>query len=141
MLNNEDKNSGSDFLKKQYTILDLLNHEVNTTIGADKTLKRLERVIMNPEVLKNLTFEQIMTYWDKVMRRQEKSYAFIIDFYRVTSKSQDIQSTLKQHTIDPIECKQTTDGEVISSENEVVMKQRLLERLDKLLKEQEENEE
>lgn len=134
-MQNDDR---SEFLKKKYSILDLLNHEVNTTIGGDRTLKRLERTIMSPEVLKNLSFEQIMAYYDRVMRRQEKSYAFIIDFYRVTSKSQDIQNTLKQYTIINAD-DSVTDAEIVDGEpREASMKQALLARLDKLIKMKEE---
>lgn len=132
--NNEFKSSL--VLGSASTILDLLRHEVNQAIGTDRTLKRLEKTIMHPEILKNLSFEQIMAYMDRLMRREEKGKEFIIDFYRVTSKSQDIQQALKQCIISETS---TVDesGNLIESEED--FKQKLINKLDEvLIQEQEE---
>lgn len=119
-----------EYLQKKSTILDLLHHEVNSTISADKTLKRLEKTILTPEILRNLSFEQIMIFMDKLMRRQEKGKEFIIDFYRVTSKSQDIQNALKQCIMD----KEVEGADAINPvESEKEFKQKLIGALDKVL--------
>lgn len=134
MQNNES--SREEFLKRKYTILDLLNHEVNVTIGSDRVLKRIEKVITSPDVLKQLSFEQIMQYMDKIMRRQNESHAFIIDFYRVTSKSPEVQSTLKQYTLGGVAENQS--GEAVNTEDQASVKQMLLTKLAGLIKEEEE---
>ena len=135
--NTNNNGTGLDLLRRSSTILDLLNHEVVCTIGADKTLRRLEKVIMQPEVLKSLSFEQIMQYTDKLMRRQKEGREFIIDFYRVTSKSQDIQSVLKQHTMLNSENEQVIEGKVVSDESKQAIKNAVLSKLNELLKEEE----
>lgn len=134
--NNSNNNNSFDLMKKSSTILDLLNHEVCTTIGADRTLKRLERVLLQPELLNTLSFEQIMQYYDKVLRRQKDGREFIIDFYRVTSKSQDIQSALKQYTMMGEKKDQVIDGEVVSSESERDIRNRFLSQLDEMFRAQ-----
>lgn len=135
----EEPNS-FELIKKSNTILDLLNHEVVNTIGADRTLKKLEKVLMQPEVLKTLSFEQIIQYMDRLMRRQKEGREFIIDFYRVTSKSQDIQNALRQYTMMGNKEEQVIDGEVVSPETEQEVRTKLLLKLDELLKLQEQDE-
>lgn len=135
-----EENERMQLIQKSNTILDLLKHEVNTSIGADRTLKRLEKVILQPEVLRNLSFEQIIQYMDRVMRRQKEGREFIIDFYRVNSKSQDTQSLLRQCIVASQE-NSVIEGEVVSPEGEQKIKQKLIDTLDLLLKAQEEQEE
>lgn len=139
MYETNDKNQ-LEILKRSSTILDLLNHEVASTIGADRALKRLEKVIMQSEVLKTLSFEQLMQYTDKLMRRQKEGREFIIDFYRVTSKSQDIQNVLKQHTMLNSGEDKVIEGRVVSEEAEREIKNAILSKLDALLREEEEEE-
>jgi hypothetical protein len=129
----ENFNVPAEILRKSSTILDLLNHEVTTTMSADRTLRKLEKVMLHPKVLENLTFEQLITYMDRLMRRQKEGRDFIIDFYRVTSKSQDIQSALKQYTMVGTEGDQVIDGEVVPAENELEIKKSLIAKLDQLL--------
>lgn len=138
MHNNEEDKNQIDILRKSSTILDLLNHEVISTIGADRALKRIERVVMQPEVLKTLTFEQLMQYTEKLMKRQKEGREFIIDFYRVTSKSQDIQNVLKQHTMLNTEETKVIEGRVVSSESEKELKNAILAKLDALIREENE---
>ena len=136
---NKNEEQNSELLRKNSTILDLLKHEVTTTIGADRVLKRIEKIILQPEILKNLSFEQLMLYQDKMMRRQKEGREFIIDFYRVTSKSQDIQNVLK-HTITANQNGQVINGEVITIESENEIRNKLLAKLDIILKAQEKEE-
>ena len=81
------------------SIFSLLDHEMNMIASADNVLKKLEKAIMHPDVLKTLSFEQMMRYADMKLRRQQDGRNFLIDFCRVTSKSTEIQSALKQHII------------------------------------------
>lgn len=134
-----EKDENTSIIKKNNTMLDLLRHEVNTTIGGDRVLKRIEKVILHPEVLRTLSFDQLLQYYDRVMGRQNKAKEFIIDFYRVTSKSQEIQNTLKQYTM--IGTDDVIEGEVNQPESEQAIKQALLSKLEILLKEQAEEEE
>ncbi len=127
-----DNNNNNNFLERinpKSTILDLLRHEVNITIGTDRTLRRLEKTILNPQILKNLSFEQIMILMDKLMRRGEKGKEFLIDFYRVTSKNPEIQSALRPC----ISTDQEIGEELSSVENEKEFKQKLIGKLDQVL--------
>lgn len=135
-MKDENNNRELDIIRRNSTILDLLNHEVVHTIGADRTMKRLEKVIMHPEILQNLSFEQILQYYDRLLRRQKEGREFIIDFYRVTSKSQDIQSALKQYTMLGDKETQVIDGEVVSKESEKEIRNKLLSKLDELFREE-----
>ena len=135
------ENEKTQIIPKSSTILDLLQHEVRTSIGADRTLKRLEKVLLQPEVLRNLSFEQIIQYMDRLMRRQKEGREFIIDFYRVNSKSQDTQSILRQYIVTGNQDEAIAEGEADSPEGEQKVKQKLIATLDLLLKAQEEQEE
>ena len=134
----EDMSSPLDLLKKNSTILDLLRHEVSIIISADRTLNRIDKTIMNSEVLKSLSFEQLMMYEDRRMRRQKEGRDFIIDFYRVTSKSPEVQSALSQSVLPNKQESLDSDGNVVSVESEQAIKQALLNKLRMLAKQQEE---
>lgn len=93
----QDNNLNSLF--KKSTVMDLLYHEINASMKADRTLDKVEKFLMNPEVLKTLTPDQLDKIADRKLRRIEESHRFIIDFYRVGSKSQEMQDALHRFSM------------------------------------------
>ena len=53
---------------------------------------------MHPEIMKTLTYEQLASLMNLQMKRQKEARDFIVDFFRVTSKSQEIQGILRECT-------------------------------------------
>lgn len=84
---------------KNKTIFDLIAHEINETVHGDRVLRKIEKAVINSETLKQLSFEQLTAYQDRVARRQEAAHRFLIDFYRVNSKSQSILAALEKYTV------------------------------------------
>ena len=94
--NNSNLNTPSPYVKNPM-MLDLLQHEINAIFGADVFLKRFEKMLANPEVAKNLSFEQIMSIMDKKLTRIDKAQSFLIAFCKVNSKSQAITSAMERY--------------------------------------------
>jgi hypothetical protein len=77
---------------------DLLNHEIAKTMAGDRTLKKIEAILFNPANLKNMSYEQLVHLMEKVTYRQNCSRNYILEFYKVSSKSQAIFSALEKFT-------------------------------------------
>ena len=129
MMNN--KNLPVELVRNK-SMLDLLQHEIVQICRGDRALSRIEKTIMHPEILKTLSFEQLIQYMDRVMRRQKEGRDFLVDFYRVTGKSQEVQNLLKQYMM--ASAPGASDISQNMEEDTFATKQKLLSKLEMFLK-------
>ena len=116
------------------TAFDLLNHEIAKTISSDRMLKKIEAILFNPENLRSLSYEQLTHLMDKISFRQSSSRNFILEFYKVSSKSQAILTALEKATV----AEQKGDLQVGSIPNEraKALKAKVIEKLEELEREE-----
>lgn len=129
-------------LTQRKTILDMLESSICSSMGTKRTIKKIEKIILNPTMIKELTFDQLIMWTDRLIRLDENEKNFIIDFYRVTSKQAEVQSILRQYNLINTKDANVIENSSSDPRDSAPMRATLLAKLEEILRrEQKEKEE